>query len=120
MGLQLKGYLSDGSFFDTALRGDGELENRIYAQLEAWRDDSSKRKLIEDCFPDRTLRRRSCGYAIDEAIEDDIDLCKLICGSEGTLCFITEIKVSLDPLPPKEQMVLCPQSFTAMILNRIP
>ncbi|MBP5395945.1 MAG: FAD-binding oxidoreductase, partial [Bacteroidales bacterium] len=105
--LQLKGYLSDGSFFDTALRGDGELENRIYAQLEAWRDDSSKRKLIEDCFPDKTLRRRSCGYSIDEAIEDDIDLCKLICGSEGTLCFITAIKVSLDPLPPKEQMVLC-------------
>ncbi len=105
--LQLKGYLSDGSFFDTALRGDGELENRIYAQLEAWKNDSSKRKLIEDCFPDKTLRRRSCGYAIDEAIEDDIDLCKLICGSEGTLCFITEIKVSLDALPPKEQMVLC-------------
>jgi FAD/FMN-containing dehydrogenase/Fe-S oxidoreductase len=105
--LQLKGYLSDGSFFDTALRGDGELEQRIYAQLEAWKNDSSKRKLIEDCFPDKTLRRRSCGYAIDEAIEDDIDLCKLICGSEGTLCFITEIKISLDPLPPKEQMVLC-------------
>ena len=58
--LQLKGYLSDGSFFDTALRGDGELEQRIYAQLEAWKNDSSKRKLIEDCFPDRTLRRRSC------------------------------------------------------------
>ena len=105
--LQLKGYLSDGSFFDTALRGDGELEQRIYARLEAWKNDSSVRKLIEDCFPDKTLRRRSCGYAIDEAVEDDIDLCKLICGSEGTLCFITAIKVSLDPLPPKEQMVLC-------------
>ena len=105
--LQLKGYLSDGSFFDTTKRGDGELEKRIYAQLEAWKNDPAKRTLIEDNFPDKELRRRSCGYAIDEAIENDIDLCKLICGSEGTLCFITEIKVSLDPIPPKEHMVLC-------------
>lgn len=105
--LQLKGYLSDGSFFDTAKRGEGELEKRIYTQLEAWKKDPAKRSLIEDSFSDKALRRRSCGYAIDEAIENDIDLCKLICGSEGTLCFITEIKVSLDPLPPKEHMVLC-------------
>ena len=105
--LQLKGYLSDGSFFDTAKRGDGEIEKRIYAQLEAWKNDPAKRTLIEDNFPDKALRRRSCGYAIDEAIENEIDLCKLICGSEGTLCFITEIKVSLDPVPPKEHVVLC-------------
>lgn len=105
--LQLKGYLSDGSFFDTEKRGEGELEKRIYAQLETWKDDLAKRTLIEESFPDKSLRRRSCGYAIDEAIEDSIDLCKLICGSEGTLCFITEIKVSLDPLPSKEHMVLC-------------
>lgn len=105
--LQLKGYLSDGSFFDTAKRGDSELEKRIYTQLEAWKNDPAKRTLIEDNFPDKALRRRSCGYAIDEAIENEIDLCKLICGSEGTLCFITEIKVSLDPVPPKEHVVLC-------------
>lgn len=105
--LQLKGYLSDGSFFDTAKRGDGELEKHIYTQLEAWKNDAAKRNLIEENFPDKSLRRRSCGYAIDEAIENEIDLCKLICGSEGTLCFITEIKISLDLLPPKEHMVLC-------------
>lgn len=105
--LQLKGYLSDGSFFDTAKRGDGELEKHIYTQLEAWKNDAAKRNLIEENFPDKSLRRRSCGYAIDEAIENEIDLCKIICGSEGTLCFITEIKISLDLLPPKEHMVLC-------------
>lgn len=110
--LQLKGYLSDGSFFDTNIRGEGELEKRIYAQLESWKNDPAKRKIIEDNFPDKTLRRRSCGYAIDEAIENNIDLCKLICGSEGTLCFITEIKVSLDPLPPVEHMVLCAHCHT--------
>lgn len=106
--LRLKGYLSDGSFFDTAERGGGELESRIYAQLEAWKSDPATVKLLEDNFPDKSLRRRSCGYAIDEAIEpESADLCKIICGSEGTLCFITEIKLSLDPLPPVEQMVLC-------------
>lgn len=106
--LQLKGYLSDGSFFDTEVRGESDLEDRIYAQLEGWRNDVAVRKLINDNYPDFILRRRSCGYAIDEAIDGEkVDLCKLICGSEGTLAFITEIKVSLDDLPPQETMVLC-------------
>lgn len=103
--LQIQGVLSDGSHFDTAVRGASELEQSIYNQLENWRNDQVIRQLITDNFPDATLCRRSCGYAIDEAL--DGDLCKLICGSEGTLCFITAIKVSLDPLPPKEQTVLC-------------
>jgi len=119
--LQIKGLLADGSFFDTDERGEGILERSIYAQLEGWRRDPAVRGLIEANFPDRSLRRRSCGYAIDEALGLDdaagdssatggappIDLCKLLCGSEGTLAFVTEIKVSLDPLPPKEGMVLC-------------
>ena len=123
--LQLKGLLADGSAFDTAERGSGELERSIYAQLEGWRGDPEVVRLIEANYPDRSLRRRSCGYAIDEALglggggaaggqEAEAsgpaaapDLCKLLCGSEGTLAFITEIKVSLDPLPPAEGMVLC-------------
>ena len=105
--LRLKGFLADGSAFDTGRRSNGVLEQQIYSQLEQWKGDASVRSLIERNFPDRSLRRRSCGYAIDEAIEDGIDLCKLICGSEGTLCFITEITVSLDPLPPAQHMVLC-------------
>lgn len=105
--LQLKGLLADGSEFDTAIRGEGSLERGIYSQLEGWRSDQDMVRLLEANYPDRSLRRRSCGYAIDEAIEDPVDLCKLICGSEGTLAFVTEIKVSLDPLPPKETMVLC-------------
>lgn len=105
--LQLKGFLADGSYFDTEKRGESELERKIYAQLASWKNDADKRVLIEENFPDKSLRRRSCGYAIDEAIEGNIDLCKLICGSEGTLCFVTEIKVSLDPLPSAKHMVLC-------------
>ena len=107
-----KGVLADGSDFDTnclddpGYRAERPLLDAILKQLETWRDDPVTRKLIEENFPDKSLKRRSCGYAIDEALES-IDLCKLLAGSEGTLAFITEITVSLDPLPPKEKMVVC-------------
>lgn len=107
--LACKGVLSDGSIFDTEhLEKSSPFMGRILSQLEGWAADDSVRKQIEDSFPDKSLRRRSCGYAIDEAIEGGrIDLCKLLAGSEGTLAFITEIKLSLDPIPPSEKMVVC-------------
>jgi Fe-S oxidoreductase len=37
----------------------------------------------------------------------DFNFCKLIAGSEGTLAFITEIKLNLVPLPPLETGLLC-------------
>lgn len=107
--LACKGVLSDGSLFDTE-RPDGSnpLLSSILSQLKGWADTPSVVSLIEEAFPDKDLKRRSCGYAIDEAIKDGkTDLCKLLVGSEGTLAFITEITVSLDPLPPKEKMVVC-------------
>ena len=106
-----KGVLSDGTEFDTARVDEpGYREARpvldtVLRQLEGWGSDPVARKLMEDNFPDRSLRRRSCGYAIDEAVESR-DLCKLLAGSEGTLAFITEMTVSLDPLPPREKLVV--------------
>lgn len=109
-----KGVLSDGSVFDTekiwepGYRKSRPLLDAILAQLEGWKADEATCELIKVNYPDASLRRRSCGYAIDEAIEgESVDLCKLLAGSEGTLAFITEIKISLDPLPPKEKMVVC-------------
>jgi len=132
--LEARGVLCDGSievFKEYSIR---ELEERfgsrfwekeahtliqsIYAQLIRWALDEKTVQLIEENYPDKSLRRRSCGYAIDEVIEDlhnaskpledrSINLCKVLAGSEGTLAFITEIKVDLDPLPPKEKMVVC-------------
>jgi FAD/FMN-containing dehydrogenase/Fe-S oxidoreductase len=113
-----KGVLSDGSVFDTerlketGYRQSIPLLDSILKQLEGWTDDTATRALIEENYPDKTLQRRSCGYAIDEAIEivkenPGLALCKLLAGSEGTFAFITEIKVSLDSLPPKEKMVVC-------------
>ena len=110
---------------DTGIPGyrDTELIERIYAQLIRWALDEKTRKLIADSYPDKQLTRRSCGYAIDETIADlcdeskpwskrTINLCRLIAGSEGTLAFLYRIKVSLDPLPPKEVMVVCAHCTT--------
>lgn len=94
------------------------LIQRIYAQLIDFALNEGSAALISANYPDKSLRRRSCGYAIDEAIEDlaneskpleerSINLCKLLCGSEGTLAFITEIKVSLDIIPRTQKMALC-------------
>jgi len=121
-----KGILTDGSveeFKNYSIEelksrfGDGfwkkenheSLIERIYAQLINFALDERTAKLIADNYPDKELNRRSCGYAIDEVIETlpTINLCQLLAGSEGTLAFITEITVSLDPLPPKEIMVVC-------------
>ena len=130
-----KGVLADGTveeFKEVSLRELSfrfgkkfwEKENQdsliegIYAQLIKFAFDKKTAKLIVENYPDKELRRRSCGYAIDEVIEDLLDfskpildrtinLCKLLAGSEGTLAFITEITVSLDELPPKEIMAVC-------------
>ena len=106
------------SWKEGEVNDDGTLEKRIYVQLIRWALDAKTRRLIEETYPDKELTRRSCGYAIDEAIEDlcdeskplrerKINLCRLIAGSEGTLALLSRIKVSLDPLPPKEVMVVC-------------
>lgn len=132
--LEARGVLCDGSVEIFKTYTIGELEERferrfwetdsnsliqsIYSQLIRWALDEKTVQIIEENYPDKSLRRRSCGYAIDEVIEDlhhtekpfeerTINLCKVLAGSEGTLAFITEIKVDLDPLPPKEKMVVC-------------
>ncbi len=132
--LEARGVLCDGSVEVFKTYTIKELEERfgnrfwetdhntviqnIYAQLIQWALNENTVHLIEENYPDKSLRRRSCGYAIDEVIEDlhnaskpfeerTINLCKVLAGSEGTLAFITEIKVDLDPLPPKEKMVVC-------------
>lgn len=108
-----KGVLSDGSLFDTEhIDRNNTLLNKILSKLETWASNDETCGLIKTNYPDKTLKRRSCGYAIDEAIEivednPGLAICELLAGSEGTLAFITEIKVSLDPLPPKEKMVVC-------------
>ena len=105
----------------------------IYSQVIGLAASPSAVSLIEENYPDKSLRRRSCGYAIDEVIEPlvhsslpfrerSVNLCPLLAGSEGTLAFTLELTVSLDPLPPAEKMVVCAhckelgQSFLANLV----
>ncbi|MBN1115838.1 MAG: FAD-binding protein [Bacteroidales bacterium] len=89
---------------------EGELYKHIYSLLsvEKVRDNILKE------FPDPEIKRRNTGYAIDVLSEmnpfsrngKNFNFCSLVAGSEGTLCFVTEIKLNLVPLPPKHKGLL--------------
>lgn len=108
--------LSDGS---TAVLKDVDLlelnnaeglENNIYQSLFKLLNDTNNQALIHQNFPSREVVRRNTGYALDALLDmqpfnaagSKFNLCKLLAGSEGTLAFITELKLNLLPLPPKE------------------
>lgn len=130
--MEVSGYLSDGSFvtfkdlpkveFIQKIRSIHEkkqskwtLEDKIYAHIFRALNNLDNQDNIRAEFPKRTITRRNTGYAIDELLETEIfspesnevfNFCKLIAGSEGTLMFITELKIHVNPLPPKFQGVV--------------
>ena len=122
--LEVKALLSDGSevIFNDLTEDEFNrkckietLEGQIYRNISDILSDSHNQAEIRDQFPDQELHRRNNGYAIDLLLEsqpfakNDIpfNFCKLMAGSEGTLAFITEIKLNLVPLPPKVKGVIC-------------
>jgi hypothetical protein len=86
------------------------LEGNIYKKVRNILSNYDNQVEIRKEFPKKTVERRNTGYAVDLLLEtapftvgeEDFNFCKLIAGSEGTLAFITEIKVNVVPLPPKE------------------
>lgn len=89
-------------------------EGEIYRFL---REKLSSKEIQDEIvrqFPDPSIRRRNTGYALDLIIDNEVftnsnkpfNLCNLIAGSEGTLGIITEVKLNLVPLPPKEKAVM--------------
>ena len=90
---------------------EGQLYHQIRSQLGNYENQQSIRKE----FPKQTVERRNTGYALDLLVETapftaggpDFNFCALLAGSEGTLAFLTEIKLNLSPLPPKETGLLC-------------
>ncbi len=122
--LEVKAVLSDGSevhfkALDKASfrqKGIGRsLESQLYRQIAMDLGHPETQKHIREEFPKPNIHRRNTGYAIDMLLESnaftygkpDFNFCKLICGSEGTLAFITEIKIHCDPLPPKHTLLQC-------------
>lgn len=125
--LEVKGFLSDGSFVEFSNLTIEEfkqkveaktdtLENQIYVSTYNVLSKSDNQQEIRQEFPKPSIKRRNTGYAIDELLETQVftpsitepfNFCKLIAGSEGTLMFITEIKIHVNPLPPKNLGLVC-------------
>jgi FAD/FMN-containing dehydrogenase/Fe-S oxidoreductase len=119
--LEAKVLLADGSeaTFGAAPGGyppsGTPAETRIYDGLRALLTDGRNQRLIRERFPKPGLKRRNTGYALDALLEaapftpggTDLNLCALLAGSEGTLAFVTEVKLNLLPLPPAEVGVVC-------------
>lgn len=126
--ISVKAILSDGSEtefkaltqaeFRAKCRGENTaspLETQLYQSVQQMLINQDNQAEIRQHFPKRSIPRRNTGYALDLLLEtnpftegaEDFNLCKLIAGSEGTLAFITEIKLNVVPLPPKEAGLLC-------------
>ena len=122
--LEVKAFLSDGSeaVFKTLSTDDfhakcdlDSLEGRIYKSLRSQLSNYDTQVEIRKEFPKKSVVRRNTGYAIDVLVESDpftaggpeFNFCNLIAGSEGTLAFMTEIKLNVVPAPPKEVGLLC-------------
>src|SRR6266496_5981796 len=122
--LEVKALLSDGSEavfnalsleeFHEKCEGDN-LESNIYKTVRGLLSNYETQVEIRKEFPKKSVERRNTGYALDLLLDsapftantEDFNFCKLIAGSEGTLAFLTEIKLNVVPLPPKETGLLC-------------
>ncbi|WP_254522178.1 FAD-binding and (Fe-S)-binding domain-containing protein [Natrinema caseinilyticum] len=99
---------------------DGDLEGRIYAEVERVLTEEGDR--IEETYPD--LKRNVSGYNLDRLVAEargidlpggektsaagTVNLARLLAGSEGTLAIVTEATVSLESVPEtKAVSLLC-------------
>lgn len=133
--LEIKGFLSDGSSATFRAIDDKEfaikanplkklplltLEDKIYREIAFQLFNEENQQSIREEFPKSSIPRRNTGYALDLLLNTSpftpeapaFDMCKLICGSEGTLMLMSEIKLNLVPLPPQEIGLLCIHSHT--------
>jgi FAD/FMN-containing dehydrogenase/Fe-S oxidoreductase len=119
--LQVRALLSDGTEAEfgalsadqvaAKCRGEqvaGPLEQAIYQQITQLLADPANQAEIRREYPKASIRRRNTGYALDELMEQrPFNFCQLLAGSEGTLVFLTELKLNLVDLPPKHQALVC-------------
>jgi len=98
----------DGEDGATGDDGDGpDLEARIYAEVQRILEaDASE---IDARYPD--LTRNVSGYNLDRLLADarergQVNVGRLLAGSEGTLAIVTEAEVSLEPVPETTSVVM--------------
>jgi len=129
--LEVSGFLSDGSrvvfgelnndeYREKCNSSDDSPETTIYRNIDKILSNERNLENIEREFPKPSIKRRNTGYALDVLAGmspfskegPNFNFAKLIAGSEGTLMFITEIKLRCHPLPPKEKGLLCVHFYT--------
>ncbi|WP_310557923.1 FAD-linked oxidase C-terminal domain-containing protein [Flavobacterium sp.] len=121
--VEIKAILSDGSMvvFNEISSNDfiektkgNSLESKIYHTIYKELSNVENQKEIVKEFPKPEIHRRNTGYAVDLLLKSDlfsgleptINLGKLLCGSEGTLAFTTEITLKVDDLPPSNNVMV--------------
>ncbi|RIV22350.1 FAD-binding oxidoreductase [Fibrisoma montanum] len=95
--------------------GSASLADRILLQTHTVLSDPANQAEIRRNFPKQSIERRNTGYALDMLLDcapftpngEPFNFTRLIAGSEGTLCFLTEIQLNLVPLPPSESGLVC-------------
>src|SRR6218665_3992394 len=86
--------------------GSASLLDKIYKETDKILSSEINQAEIRKNFPKPSISRRNTGYALDMLLQTDpytspansdastpFNMCSLIAGSEGTLCFLTEIKL---------------------------
>ncbi len=133
--LEVRGFLADGSevvFKELTRKEFNEkcrlqtLEGAIYRKIYEKLKPTEVQEEIMREFPKAEIPRRNTGYALDLLIQSEVfrdtppeislpapkdlrkfNFCNLIAGSEGTLFFMTEIKINISPAPPPAKGLLC-------------
>ena len=100
----------DGSELEARLAGSG-LESEIYRETR--RIAQENRDEILTRYPN--IMRRVSGYNLDDFIHGGasdgatsapFNMARMVVGSEGTLCVVTEAKVNLVPVPAKKALAV--------------
>jgi FAD/FMN-containing dehydrogenase/Fe-S oxidoreductase len=131
--MEVKGILADGTEIEIKkspltprggiVNGDnfglntpsGGLGAIISSEMYNILSDNFNQEEIRKEFPKPTIERRNTGYALDMLLNCEpfteggkpFNFCELIAGSEGTLCFLTEIKLHVNDMPPPEIGLVC-------------
>lgn len=123
--LEAEVVLSDGKVVTLGPKSDQEIagilnqkhpssERALYQWVFNCLSSSENRAHIQDSYPLPEIPRRNTGYALDLVAQQkpfnptgpDFNLCSLLAGSEGTLGFITRLKLNLEPVLPPHQGVV--------------
>ena len=92
----------DGEELESRLSGTG-LESEIYRRVRDIAHENRDEVLAR--YPN--IMRRVSGYNLDDFLGDGpTNMARMVVGSEGTLCVVTEAKVNLVPVPARKGLAI--------------